>query len=125
MYFLIVIFIFLSLSVVRFNSGRSKESIARLLFKYAGVLLGAMFLGYVSATPKLVFYYDATQVKANTLTQNSQDIIDSLDGKLKITTYVNMADNKFHHAIPRTLNTDKKRFYHYKRFIPDMKMEYI
>lgn len=125
MYFIVVIFIFLSLSVIKLNSDKSKESLVKLSLKYASVMMIAMIFAYLSSNPKMVLYYDASQVKANTLTQNSQDIIDSLDSKLKVITYVNMADNNFHYAIPRTLNTDKKRFYHYTRFIPSIRMEYV
>ncbi len=124
MYFFIVIGIFISLSVIKLNSGRSKESIGKLTLKYFGVIVVAALLAFISSNPRLVLYYDATQIKANTITKNTRDIIDKLDGELLIKTYVNMADNKFVHGVPRLVIVDRNRFDQYKRFIPGIKMEY-
>lgn len=125
MYFLIVIGIFLSLSVIKLNSGRSKESISRAISKYVGVVAVAAMLAYFSSAPGMILYYDATQIKANTITKNTQDILKKLDGSLKIKTYVNMADMNFVYGIPRLVIMDRDRFEEYKRFLPGIKMEYV
>ena len=65
-----------------------------MLGKYIGVLLLACLLGYISSRPHLMTYYDATDMKTNTLTPNSQEVIAKLEGGLTITTYVNALDEK-------------------------------
>lgn len=52
----------------------------------------AVVLAFMSSRPVFKYYYDATHTKANTLTPNSQEIINKLDGGLTITTYVNILD---------------------------------
>lgn len=124
-YFLLVIGLFFSLSVVRLQSLKNKYSIATQIGRYSLVVLVAVFLGYVSSRPQLILYYDATQIKRNTITENSQEILKQIDGKLNITTYVNMADNNCYIAVPRNINQDLKFFNKYIRFKPDIKINYV
>lgn len=67
----------------------------KILFRYGGVIVVTLLIGYISARPALRCYYDATEMKENTLTQNSLDIMKKLDGPLTITTYVNMFDENY------------------------------
>jgi ABC-2 type transport system permease protein len=50
-------------------------------------------VAFVSSRPALKVYADATQVKSNTLTVQSQEVVSRLDGPLEITTYVNLLGN--------------------------------
>ena len=43
-------------------------------------------IGIFSSRPVFKCYYDATHTKVNTLTPNSQEIINKLEGGLTITT---------------------------------------
>ena len=94
LYFIIVTALFLGLTVVRLQSNRQKSPLTVMLGKYIGVLLLACLLGYISSRPHLMTYYDATDMKTNTLTPNSQEVIAKLEGGLTITTYVNALDEK-------------------------------
>ncbi len=125
LYFLIVISLFCAFSVIRLQSAKRKNSYLRMALHYAGVVLVAIMLGYVSSRPQFILYYDATQNKRNTITENTREIIDQLEGPMRITTYVNFADGNFFHALPRNLNNDFKRLQRYYRFKPDMQMEYV
>lgn len=75
LYFIIVTALFLGLTVVRLQSNRQKSPLTVMLGKYIGVLLLACLLGYISSRPHLMTYYDATDMKTNTLTPNSQEVI--------------------------------------------------
>ena len=70
-------------------------------------------------------YYDATEMKANTLTKNSLDVMKDLDGPLTITTYVNMLDEDYFRFLPKYYNDDMKQFEKYIRFKPEIKMKYV
>lgn len=72
-----------------------------------------------------MFFYDTTATKHNSLTQSSQEIISQLEGKLKVTTYINILDPNFGFLFPRDKNTDLQRFRHYTRFKPEMEFEYV
>ena len=125
LYFLIVIVLFLSMSIVRLQLRRQKASWMVTWGKYVGIWCVAMFIGYLSSRPALMSFYDATRTKTNTLTPNSQNIVARMDGKLKITTYVNVLDGFAWYGLPSSRNWDLQRFRQYLRFKPDMEMNYV
>jgi ABC-2 type transport system permease protein len=125
LYFLIVIGLFLSLSILRLKSIRQKTALSISLSRYVGAFLIAVVLGYVSSRPAMMFYFDATRTKQNTLTPNSQDIVAKMDGKLTINTYVNILDRYYWIGMPKSELQDINRFKQYLRFKPEIKMKYI
>ncbi|MEY8706091.1 Gldg family protein [Bacteroides faecichinchillae] len=125
LYFLLIIVFFLTLSVLRLRAGRSKISYAKTWGTYGVVVVVALLIGYVSTLPSMKLYYDATATGRNTLTQVSQDIMNKLDGKLKITSYVNLLDDNYGIGLPSQLKSDRERFERYIRFKPDLEMDYV
>ena len=83
-------FLAFALLCIRYKS--MKISVLKMGVSYLGVFLFVLMIGYISSRPRLLAYYDATANKRNTLSEYSQGIIDKLDGKLSITTYVNLLD---------------------------------
>ena len=90
-YFILVSALFISLSVLRLNAVRQKSTLAMNLGRYVGVCALAIILGYFTTLPVLKLYYDATRMKVNTLTQNSQDIVKMTEGGMTITTFSNLS----------------------------------
>lgn len=126
LYFIIVVIMFLALAVVRMQSVRQKSPWLFTAGKYFMVLFLAMFAGYLSSRPVLMTYHDATATKTNTLTPNSQEVIERMKGGLTITTYVNLLDEKdVWTAFPDRVKNDEQRFRHYVRFKPEIKMKYV
>lgn len=124
-YFLLIIALFLTLSILKLRAGRRKISHAKIWGTYGIVVLVALLVGYVSTLPTMKMYYDSTATKRNTLTEVSQDIMKKMDGGLKITTYVNLLDDNYAIALPRQLKDDYERLEKYIRFKPDMKLDYV
>lgn len=124
-YFLVVILLFIGLSVLKLQAERQKCSWAKTWGRYGGVVALALLVGYCSSRPKLMFYYDATATKSNTLTATSQDVMKNLDGGLKITTYVNLLDPDYGSGLPSQVKSDFGRFKQYVRFKPEIEMEYV
>ena len=124
-YFFLVIALFLAMAIIRLQSRRQKSKWTVTWGKYLGVWAIVLLLGYVTSRPAFKSYYDATATKLNTLTPNSQKIIGQMDGKLKMTTYVNLLDKYFWVGLPARVNEDLKLFEQYVRFKPDMEMEYV
>ncbi|MEY8591276.1 Gldg family protein [Butyricimonas hominis] len=125
LYFIIVIILFITLSILRLQTERTKRSTTQNVLRYGGVIIMALFIGYMSSRPMLRGYYDATEMKKNTLTQNSLDVMEQMDGPLTITTYVNMLDENYYEFMPRYYNEDFKRFDKYIRFKPEIKLQYV
>ncbi len=95
-YFLIVIGLFLTLSIMVILSGKCKLSKSMAFTRYAGVIVLAMLLGYVTSRPGLQCSYDASLIKQNSLNPVSQEIMEKMEGGLTITTYVNLLEGNFH-----------------------------
>ena len=125
LYFVIVIVLFLMLSIIRLQGRRQKTSWMVTWGKYAGVVVVAMLMGFLTSRPKLMAFYDATRTKMRTLTPNSQDIVARMDGGLTITTFVNILEENYWAGLPRSVNDDLRRFRMYTRFKPEIKMKYI
>ena len=125
-YFVLVSALFLSLSVLRLNAVRQKSTFAMNLGRYVGVCVVALLLGYLTTLPVLKLYYDATRMKVNTLTQNSQDIVKMAEGGMTITTFSNlMAPSRNIFASPENINRDKERLSKFIRFKPEIKLRYV
>ncbi len=101
LYFLLVIVLFVTLSILRLQAERTKRSALQNMLRYGGVIVVTLLIGYFSARPALRCYYDATEMKENTLTQNSIDIMEKLDGPLTITTYANLFDENYSPLLQR------------------------
>lgn len=125
LYFILVIFMFLGLSVIKLQGERLKLSKWNTSLKYGGVLLITLSLGYISSLPGFIAYYDSTATKMNTLTEESQEIVKKLKGDLTITTYVNYLDETYDRGAPRNRIDDIAQFEQYLRFKPETKLEYV
>lgn len=125
LYFIIVVILFISLSILRLQAERTKRSVLQNAVRYGGVVVLVLLVGYITALPKMRCYYDATEMKDNTLSPNSQKIVAQLEGPLKITTYVNMLDDNYFRGMPRYYNEHMERFEKYVRFKPEIEFEYV
>lgn len=125
LYFILVIFMFLGLSVIKLQGERLRLSKWNTSLKYGVVLLIALSLGYISSLPGFIAYYDSTATKVNTLTEESQEILKKLKGDLTITTYVNYLDETYDRGAPRNRIRDMAEFEQYLRFKPETKLEYV
>ena len=125
MYFFIVIVLFLMISIMKLRNERERRSNTAIAGQYCLIIAAAVLLGYFTSRPAYTGYIDATRTKARTLTQNSQDIMKLMDGKLKVTSYINMLEENNWVALPANINADRDRFEQYLRFKPDMELEYI
>ncbi len=124
LYFIIIIVLFLFFIIIRLNANRQKIHWAKTLSQYAVVCIIAVALGYFSSKPGFKKYYDATYVKANTLSQSSQDIVKKLDGGFAIHAYNNVLDPTVYTVLPYAYKGDFELFEKYIRFKPEIKMKY-
>lgn len=127
LYFLTVIFLFLSLSIIRLVSQRENISRVAILGKYALTFGIVVLVAFVSSRPVMKFYYDATRFERHTLTETSQDIIAQLEGDYTITTYANIFETFpiVSKAYPRSeLDDINKLLSPYTRFKKDLKLKY-
>lgn len=125
-YFLVIIYIFLGLSILKLKAGMESKPAAVKISRYAFVILSGLLIGYVSALPRLAVYADISTNKINTLTPNSQRIIKELDNApLEITAYNNLFGKFSFLGMPEEQNQLLSVWEPYMRFKPDMALHYV
>lgn len=124
-YFILLIFLFLTLCIIKLSGERRKLSLWNSVAKYAIVFLAVVTLGYISSRPGFIYYYDSTATKSNTLTVESQNVMKRIKGEITLTTYSNVLDDTWHKCTPDSRNYDIDRFERYLRFRPDIKVNYV
>ncbi|PUZ26354.1 ABC transporter [Chitinophaga parva] len=124
-YFLLVIGFFLCLTSMRLQDQRDGKPRWIKIMRYAGLVFSCFLIGYVSSRPVLTGYVDMTATKQHTLGPQSLDLIHHMDKPLKITTYVNIFDNNYYLAAPEKKSEDERLLTPYRRFMPDLQMEYV
>ena len=124
-YFLLIVFLFLTLSITKLRGERLKLSKWSSAAKYVIIFSVVAMLGYVSSRPQFIVYHDVTATKSNTLTENSQDILKRIKGEISITSYSNFLDDTWYRCTPSSRNYDIMKFEKYLRFRPDIKFNYV
>lgn len=124
-YFLVVISLFLMLSIFKLSNERKTKSLISKVFGYAVLVFLVVLVGYITSLPTVNKYYDTTRFKDRTLTKTSQDIIGKLEYPIHITNYVNLIHNSSQLGAPENRIKDLNSFEMYRRFIPDMRMDYV
>jgi len=124
-YFLTVIMLFLSLTVLKLQGESVRSSRNVMTAKYVAVVIIFCGVAFASSRPALKGYLDTTDTKSNTLTVESQKVMENLDGPMTITTYVNLLGNDYYTGLPKNYTRDVSRFDWYTRFKPEIKMKYV
>lgn len=124
-YYLIIIFLFLSLCILYLQNQRELKSWKVKAGRYAVLLMMVLIAGYVTSRPVFIGYLDLTAGKQETITASSQKIAKKIDGELKITTYVNLLAPNPGLLMPVFRNGDLESQSMYKRFMPGIENEYV
>ncbi len=124
-YFLIIIALFIFLTGMKLQAGRESRSAAVKTGRYALLFSLLILAGYLSSRPVLTGYLDMTATYTQTLTAGTREVIEKMDKPLRITTYVNLLAEKYYRARPEDNSMDEARFDQYRRYIPDLQMDYV
>lgn len=123
-YFLLLIVLFLTLTIMRLNKGRVAHSTNKKTLKYIILVASVLCIGYLSSLPTLTGYYDSTRFKTRTLTKQTQELLKQLDKPVNITVYSNVINSFGHLSAPKFRIHDLKQFDTYIRFLPNINIEY-
>ncbi|PSL25047.1 Gldg family protein [Chitinophaga ginsengisoli] len=125
-YFLVIIYIFLALSIYKLKAGRESKPAVVKTGRYVAVVALGLVVGYITSRPSLVGYFDATANKTRTLTPNSQKILKELgDAPLEVTAYNNMLGSFYYFGSEEGRNMDLARWEPYMRFKQDIHLQYV
>jgi ABC-2 type transport system permease protein len=124
-YFLLVIGLFLSLTMMKLYHGRQVFSLATKTLRYSLLFVLVLAVGYITSMPSLTGYYDTTRFKDRTLTPLSQELISQIKGPFTITSYVNVVHYTAPYGAPKNRIADREQFETYQRFFPALQMNYV
>ena len=116
LYFIFVTAFFLFIATIYLKSQRQNMARWTVWGNYGGAVLLLLALGFVSSRPVFMCYYDATRLKVNTLTEESQKILAAVEGDLTLTAYANILGENFWLASPFSVKDDEEVFKRYLRF---------
>jgi ABC-2 type transport system permease protein len=126
-YFGLVIFMFISFTLIKLKSGRESKSWMIGAARYGVVTVVVLAMGYFSSRPAFIGYWDTTAGKYNTLHPNIQKVIEELgDGKLEVTLYTNLLGGGAPKGFPLNRNEYLSEVWErYQRFKPDIEFNYV
>ncbi|HSC39482.1 MAG TPA: Gldg family protein, partial [Chitinophagaceae bacterium] len=116
-YFPVIIYLFLALTVYKMKSGMESRSAWHKAGRYFMILGSTLVIVYVSSISSLVLYWDTTRNKNNTIVPPAQKILRSLgDEPLEVTSYTNLLGGYFYYGSPDSYNRIMARWEPYLRF---------
>ena len=124
-YFVAVVAMFLAFTIFRISFSRRTLSVWKKSVSYAAVVLSVMVVGYVSSRPSMIKVWDATYSKINSISENSKEILEKLEGPATITHYVNLLDNSSYSYLPLRMKMNERLFDPYCRAKLDLKVNYV
>ncbi len=120
-YFIIVIGIFLSLTIMRLRFERITINFKQKFIRYALLFCIVFMCGYLTSLPSLSGVYDTTNNKSSTITENSRKFVSQLEGEVTVTNYINLFDSKSKDYLPNSQLFNRRFLEQYRRAKPDLK----
>ena len=117
LYFIIIVYMFLGLTVYKLKAGMESKSGAVKAARYLTIVGSALLIGYISSIHGLIGYWDTTSDKSRTLTPAVQKIVNDLgEEPLEVTAYVNLLDRFYYLGSSSSYNRNISRWEPYLRF---------
>ena len=125
-YFVVIVFIFLGLSIYRLRAGMESKPAMVKAARYIAVVASAFLIGYISSIPGFIGYFDATANKTRTLTPKVQKILAEFgDEPIEVTAYNNLLDKNYWLGDPGMYKLNQGRWEPYTRFKSNIKLNTI
>ena len=127
MYFLLIIFMFVSFTLFRLKGSRESKPWYVKATRYLLVFATVLIIGYATSRPGFIGYWDTTALKLNTIHPNTQKIIQQLgDDPVEVTLYANLLDGSQWRALPAQRNHYVWDLWEkYLRFKPNLELKYV
>lgn len=124
-YFLCIISLFVSLTVIRLSALRSSAGWLTIFVRGISVAAMAAIVGWVLSLPQLNQYLDTTYDQRNSLAPESVELMNRLEGPWEIVTYANIIDRMGRAAWPSERIRDRLRYERYRAINPNLFMRYF
>jgi ABC-2 type transport system permease protein len=100
-YYLVIAGIFLGFTITRLELARTSKSMLQQASRYVLILVIGLSIAYISSRQSMIFYYDATDTKVNTIVKATQQILQKMgDDPVEMTAYINLMDDSYEYGAP-------------------------
>lgn len=125
-YFLVIVYMFLSFTLLKLKSARESRPWYVRAAGYVGVVVSALLTGYITSRPVITGYWDTTAAKENTIHPRTQQVLKELGKEpLEVTLYTNILGGGANKGLPEKRNDYLSDVWDpYVRFKPDIKFNY-
>ncbi|WP_127132308.1 ABC transporter permease subunit [Pseudoflavitalea rhizosphaerae] len=126
-YYLVIIFMFVSFTILKLKDGRDPKPWSIKAGRYLAVIVIGLTAGYISSRPRLIAYWDTSNLNVNTAHPVTQKMLKKLDdGPLEVTLYVNLLHPSFEYGLPGRRNAYMNEVWEkYQRFKRDIQYKYV
>jgi ABC-2 type transport system permease protein len=127
-YFLVVIFMFLSFTLLKLKGEREFKPWPVKAARYISVVIVSVIIGYITSRPAMVAYWDTTALKINTIHPRTQAIIKKMgDEPFTVTMYTNLFNaSSLKSGLPQVRNLYLSVLWdRYLRFKPNIRFKYV
>ncbi|MDP4247930.1 MAG: Gldg family protein [Bacteroidota bacterium] len=116
-YYLLISACAIGISIFYFRFRQYRIPMTKRIAYYSLLGVVILSLGWMTSRPGHIYYLDMTASKMRTISPTSQGILQSVNGPLKINTYVNLMDPMSHYGLPKAKNEDLAFYEQYQRFL--------
>lgn len=125
-YFIAIAYMFVAFTISKLWMARHSKKTGYKILRYTWIIVSGSAITYLTSRPGFIGYWDATETKMNTISPNSQRILQRMgDDPIEITEYINLLGAGFQRATPETRNEDVDRWESYVRFKPNIHVHYV
>ena len=125
-YFGLISALFVCLTILFLSQGRLVGGRVGIVSRYAAVIGIALFLGAVTSSHSLTYYWDTTRNKKETLSNGSVQAITSLEGNLKVSVLINVLDANAYRFLPEhRKRMERSLFEIFERRLGEIKFDYV
>lgn len=124
-YFILIVFLFLMLTLMKLQSGRTIESGSRKALRYIVLVVFVIGLGIITSLPSLSVYNDLTRFNTQSYSPQSVETLRRIQGPVTLTTYPNVFGNFAHIGAPKFRNFESSSFEQIQRYLPQLNMVYV
>ncbi|HVK46447.1 MAG TPA: Gldg family protein [Pseudobacter sp.] len=126
-YFLMVICMFLSFTLIRLRNAREKKPWIIKAMRSVIVMVSVCLIGYICSLPQTTIYIDPTEHQKNTIHEKTQRLLDETgDDELEVTLYTNLLGAEMSYGLPTARNSYLNTMWEkYLRFKPNIKFKYV
>lgn len=124
-YFLLIIFLFLMLTHLKLQSGKTMEYASKKALRYIALIVFVIGLGILTSLPSLSVYKDLTRFDTQSYSPQSVATLRRINGPAILTTYPNILGQMAHIGAPKFRNFESSNFEQIQRYLPQLKMVYV